>query len=190
YSGAAVARYQALAHATGRLIAILYWLDTWSPDKLERQIDFMIRNGYSFSYHSYHEIAEDGRALNVHVSGKSRVNRFDMFACCWPGCLSVMYDREKIGLIQIADIKKNNDTALWLKVIRKSDCYFLDRDMAAYRRRKGSITPPTVLQKIRAHYPLFRHAEGMNPVAASIWTMINVFGNTYKKIFYTRKLSD
>lgn len=29
-----------------------------------------------------------------------------MFNYCWPGCLTVMYDANKIGLIQIEDIKR------------------------------------------------------------------------------------
>ena len=36
------------------------------------------------------------------------------------GCLSVIYDAEKIGIVQIKDVRKNNDTAMWLKVVRKS----------------------------------------------------------------------
>lgn len=39
------------------------------------------------------------------------------------GCLSVIYDAEKIGIVQIKDVRKNNDTAMWLKVVRKSPCY-------------------------------------------------------------------
>ncbi|MDE6468487.1 MAG: glycosyltransferase [Muribaculaceae bacterium] len=187
-SGAAVARNLALKKAKGKWIAFLDSDDLWHPAKLEKQIEFMETNDYAFSYHEYHEIAESGKDLNVYVGGKKKVGIFDMFACCWPGCLAVMYDREKIGLIQIADIKKNNDTALWLKVIRKSKCYLLNEDLAAYRRRKGGITPPTVFQKIWAQYPLFRIGEGMNPVSACFWTIMNVFGNTYKKLFYTRKL--
>lgn len=183
-SGAAVARNYALSMARGRWIAFLDSDDIWLPDKLERQTGFMVSNGYSFSYHKYHEISEDGNNLNIIVGGKRCVNKFDMFACCWPGCLTVMYDREKIGLIQIADIKNNNDTALWLKAIRKSNCHFLNEDLACYRRREGSITPSSLFQKIIAHYPLFRCGEQMNPVLAGFWTLINVFGNAYKKIFY------
>lgn len=187
-SGAVVARNFALTLAKGTWIAFLDSDDLWLPTKLERQVRFMVENGYSFTYHKYHEISEDGNNLNIIVGGKRNVGKFDMFACCWPGCLTVMYDRKKIGLIRIANIKKNNDTALWLKAIRKSNCHLLNEDLACYRRRKGSITPPSVLQKIKAHYPLFRYGEQMNPISACLWTLINVFGNTYKKIFYINNI--
>ena len=185
-SGAAITRNVALKAASGRWIAFLDSDDLWESNKLEKQIQFMVENEYFFTYHEYVEIDENGKELGVHVSGKSHVNKFDMFACCWPGCLSVMYDAFKIGLIQINDIKKNNDTAMWLKVIRKADCYLLPECLGKYRRRANSITPKPLWQRIWAHYPLFHVAEEMNPMFATFWVVMNVFGNAWKKFRYVK----
>ena len=100
-----------------------------------------------------------------------------------------MYDAEKIGLIQIKDVKKNNDTAMWLKVVKKSSCYLLKENLARYRRRTVSITPKPLYKRIWAHYPLFHVAEGMNPIQATFWVMMNVVGNAVKKIFYVKDIS-
>jgi glycosyltransferase involved in cell wall biosynthesis len=186
-SGAAVSRNIALRNAKGRWVAFLDSDDLWEPTKLEKQIKFMEDNGYAFSYHEYVEIDEKDQELGVHVSGKEKVGKFDMYACCWPGCLSVMYDASKVGLIQINDIKKNNDTALWLKVVQKADCYLLKECLGKYRRRANSITPKPLWQRIWAHYPLFHVAEEMNPIRATFWVFMNVFGNAYKKFRYVRK---
>ena len=185
--GAAITRNKALSEAKGPWIAFLDSDDLWEPTKLERQIKFMEKNNYAFSYHEYVEIDEQDKEIGVHVSGKGHVSKLDMFVCCWPGCLSVMYDATKIGLIQINDIKKNNDTAMWLKVIRKADCYLLPECLGKYRRRANSITPKPLWQRIWAHYPLFRVAEEMNPVAATFWVIMNVFGNAYKKMKYVKQ---
>lgn len=187
-SGAAITRNNALKVAHGRWIAFLDSDDLWLPEKLEKQVTFMAENEYAFSYHEYTEMTEDGLDLGVYVSGIRKVSKFDMYACCWPGCLAVMYDHEKIGLIQINDIKKNNDTAMWLKVVQKTPCYLLKENLARYRRRKNSITPKPLWQRIWAHYPLFRVAEEMNPVSATFWTLMNVFGNAWKKMFYVKHL--
>lgn len=185
-SGAAISRNKALREARGRWIAFLDSDDLWQPTKLERQLAFMQQNNYAFTYHEYDEIDESSNPLGVHVGGKRRVSKFDMFACCWPGCLAVMYDRERIGLIQIEDVKKNNDTALWLEVVKKEPCYLLPENLALYRRRKGSITPVGIWGKIKAHYPLFHIAQHMSSPVAWFWTFMNVPGNLCKKIFYVK----
>lgn len=185
-SGAAVARNVALRLAKGRWIAFLDSDDLWLPEKLEHQLFFMIDKNYAFTYHSYTEIDEDGNDLGIYVSGKRLVKQFDMFSCCWPGCLTVIYDANIVGLQQIANVKKDNDTALWLKAIRKTNCYLLNENLAKYRRRKGSITPSNVLTKIKWHYTLFRSAESMNPFLALFWTCLNVIVNGCKKIFYVK----
>lgn len=186
-SGAAVSRNRALREAKGKWIAFLDTDDLWFPEKLERQVRFMEENDIAFSYHGYNEIDETSEPLGVHVGGKKKVTKWQMYSCCWPGCLAVMYDREKIGLVQIADIKKNNDTAIWLKVVEKAPCMFLPETLALYRRRTGSITPVGVWGKIKAHYPLFRIAAGKPWLIAWFWTFMNVPCNMYKKIFYVSR---
>lgn len=187
-SGAAITRNNALIRARGRWIAFLDSDDLWLPEKLEKQLRFMAENNYAFTYHEYTEMSENGKDLGVYVSGIPKVSKFQMYACCWPGCLSVMYDADKIGLIQIKDVRKNNDTAMWLKVVQKAPCHLLKENLARYRRRAVSITPKPLHKRIWAHYPLFHIAEEMNPVVATFWVVTNVFGNAYKKMFYVKKI--
>ena len=184
--GAALTRNKALRKAKGRYIAFLDADDIWLPKKLEKQIAFMQDKGYAFTYHAYTEIDEDSKPIGVYVSGKQHVRRFDMMSCCWPGCLTVLYDAHIIGRIQIADIQKNNDSAMWLQAIRKADCYLLPENLACYRRRTGSITPDSVWKKIKWHYILFRQGLQLNPIAAAFWTGMNIIGNSYKKIRYVK----
>jgi len=113
-----------------------------------------------------------------------------MFAFCWPGCLTVMYDREKIGLIQIEDIRKNNDYAMWLKVCKKADCYLLDECLAKYRRgRNGSISTHGYKTFIKWHYKLFHEAEHMNPVSSAFMTGVNLVCGFYKKLKYVKTIA-
>lgn len=185
--GAAESRNLALRMAKGHWIAFLDSDDMWLPGKLERQIAFMNANNCHFSYHNYSMISEDGSSLGIIVSGRRKVGVAGMFTCCWPGCLTVMYDRDYVGLVQVASIRRNNDTAIWLKVIRKCPCLLLDENLATYRRRTGSITPTTPWMKVLWHYPLFRKGEGMSPVMAAVMVGINTVCSIYKKMFYVKK---
>lgn len=187
-SGAAVSRNRALAQAKGKWIAFLDSDDLWAPEKLEKQLRFMAENGYAFSYTRYEEIDESGNPTGTLVGGPKRITKTGMFNYCWPGCLTVMYNREVVGDIQIADIKKNNDYAMWLKVCRKADCYLLPETLASYRKRGGSISNHSYVALIKWHYKLYREAERLNPVI-SLWvTGRNLFFGVWKKLKYVERV--
>lgn len=186
-SGAAVSRNNALKRAQGKWIAFLDSDDLWVPDKLEKQLKFMVEHDCHFSYTGYCEINEHGNDTGVFISGPKHVTKAGMYAFCWPGCLTVMYDREHVGLIQIKDIKKNNDYAMWLKVCHKADCYLLDETLAKYRRgRSGSVSSHGITTMIKWHYKLFHDAEDMNPIASWWHTGINLVCGFYKKLKYVK----
>lgn len=184
-SGAAVSRNRALREAKGQWIAYLDSDDLWMPEKLEKQIKFMESHGYAFSYTNYEEIDVDGNRTGVQVTGPKRITKTGMFNYCWPGCLTVMFDASKIGLIQIKDIKKNNDYAMWLKICRKADCYLLDECLGQYRKgRSGSISTHSIKTMIRWHYKLFREAENMGIIQSLMNTGKNMVFGLYKKRKY------
>lgn len=184
-SGAAVSRNKALREAKGQWIAFLDSDDLWNKDKLEKQINFMEKNGYSFSYTNYEEMDSKGILTGVHVTGPKKITQTGMFNYCWPGCLTVMYDTEKVGLIQIADIKKNNDYAMWLKVCKMADCYLLDENLAKYRKgRVGSVSTHSVKTMIGWHYRLFKEAEKEGYIESIFNTLRNMIFGYYKKKTY------
>jgi len=185
-SGAAVSRNRALREATGKWIAFLDSDDLWHPQKLEKQISFMEKNNYHFSYTNYEEISEESQPLGVSVTGPKKITKAGMYNYCWPGCLTVMYDAEHVGLIQIEDIKKNNDYAMWLKACKKANCYLLDETLAKYRKRSGSISNHGYIKLIKWHYKLYREAEKRNAVSSAVLTVRNLFFGVMKKIRYVK----
>lgn len=187
-SGAAFSRNRALREARGRWIAFLDSDDLWSPQKIEKQIHFMKENGYAFSYTKYEEIDSDGNKKNVIVTGPKVITKTGMLNYCWPGCLTVMYDQKTIGLIQIENIKKNNDYAMWLKVCKKADCYLLDEVLAEYRRgRKESISTNSYVELIKWHYRLYKMGEKENIPISIANTLRNLIFGLYKKLIYIKR---
>ena len=186
-SGAAISRNNAISKAKGVWIAFLDSDDLWDIQKLEKQLHFMQQNNYYFSYTKYSEIDEASQELGVVVGGPRRITKAGMLNYCWPGCLTVMYNAEKVGLIQIVDIKKNNDYAMWLKVSKKVNCYLLDEVLAHYRKRKGSISNHSYKALVRWHYKLFREGENCNSILASLHTIRNLIFGVIKKMYYVKK---
>ncbi|MBM6856391.1 glycosyltransferase family 2 protein [Caecibacteroides pullorum] len=186
-SGAAITRNNALKIAHGRWIAFLDSDDLWKSDKLEKQLSFMHNHSLCFSYTNYVEIDENSKELGVKVTGPQKINYFGMYAYCWPGCLTVIYDSSVVGLIQIEDIKKNNDYAMWLKVIRKArSCHLLNETLAFYRKRVGSISNHSYMSLIIWHYNLFREAEHRSIITSIFCVFINLCAGVLKKILFVK----
>lgn len=187
-SGAAVSRNRALREARGKWIAFLDSDDLWLPEKLDKQLRFMEERGCAFSYHGYERINESSHPLGQRVSGPRVITKRSMYRYCYPGCLTVMYDADTVGLIQIADIKKNNDYAMWLKVCKSADCHFLPENLAKYRIRRRSISHDKLSKKLRSHYDLFRICDEESAPLALWHTGGNVIFGMLKKLTYEKKL--
>ena len=185
-SGAAISRNRALREAKGKWIAFLDSDDLWEAQKLEKQITFMENYKYRFSYTNYIEIDEDSIFNGKCVTGPKRITKHGMYNYCWMGCLTVMYDAEAIGLVQIEDIKKNNDYAMWLKISKKSNFYLLYETLERYRKRSGSISNHGYMKLIKWHYKLYREAEKKNPIFSVVLTVRNLFFGILKKIVYVK----
>src|SRR5699024_12063501 len=77
-SGAAVARNKAVELANGEYLAFLDSDDIWYSNKLSKQIEFMDKNNYSFTFTSYDKIDEMGKDLNHIVNANFMRNYNDI----------------------------------------------------------------------------------------------------------------
>ena len=188
-SGAAVSRNRALREAKGKWIAFLDSDDVWHAEKLERQIRFMNQTGYKFTYTDY-RIQLNGTWLPYVYYGPNVVNKKKMMDYCYFSTITVMYDREYVGLVQIAPIRKNNDYAMWLKIIEKTPCYRLPECLSYYIKHDGSISSGSKLKLIKHHYILWRVAEKKSVCAALILTCRNLFWGAIKKIKYRSEANE
>lgn len=186
-SGAAVSRNYALRQAQGRWIAFLDSDDLWEEEKLSKQLGFMNENGYAFTY-TYYKVCNNGVWENfVRVSPK-KVTLRKLYNYCYFSTITVVYDREKIGLLQIPDIKKRNDYALWLIALKKCDAYLYPEVLSYYVRHGGSLSTVPVRKLLKYHYQVFHKVLGHNSVVAFLMVVNNMFHGFIKKTFYRRKV--
>ena len=190
-SGAAFSRNKALREARGKWVAFLDSDDLWMPHKLEEQLDFMKANDYHFSYTYYIQIGEDSKPNGKMLIGPKHVSKPMLNCFDWMGCLTVMYDAELVGPVQIPDtIMKRNDYALWLKVIEHADCYCYQKVCAKYRIRQGSISRVPITTLIRHHIIMFMSLYGCSHSKAMLYTVNNIIWGLLKKLFYIRHYSE
>jgi len=184
--GAALTRNRAMREAQGEWIAFLDSDDLWTPDKLMLQLKFMKKHKLVLSYHEYEKIDEEDNPLNIYVSGPKMVDKKRMYNYDYIGQLTMMYSAKHFGLIQIKDIKKNNDYAIRLQLFKKGDtkCYLLKKNLAKYRVRKKSISHDKLRKKLKSHFDLFHYCDE-KPTIVSLWLACwNMWFGVWKKKRY------
>ena len=160
-SGAAVARNRGIEEAKGRFIAFLDSDDTWNSNKLEKQIEFMLTNDYAFTYTAYHKVDENNAFLSK-VQIPERISYNELLKTCVIGCLTAMYDTETLGKITFPLIRKRQDFALWLKILKKVPfAYGLDEDLASYTVRNDSISA-NKFKAAQYNWYLYRKIENLS----------------------------
>lgn len=165
--GAAESRNLGIQHAQGRYIAFLDSDDLWLPHKLERQIGWMDEAKRPFTYTAYDKIDEEGQPLG-HIGVPPQTTYSELLKTCVIGCLTAVYDTQTFGKVLMPSIRKRQDFALWLKLLKQTPkAYGLNETLAVYRVRGDSISAN---KKSAAHYvwKLYREVEHL-PLPQSAW---------------------
>ncbi len=184
-SGAAVSRNRALREAKGRWIAFLDADDLWLPEKLEKQLDYMLTHGFAFCCTDYRTCL-NGEWLPYIITAPDVIDKTKMYNYCYCFTSTVIYDRNVIGLIQIADLKKNNDYAMWLQAVEKSPCYRMPECLSYYIKHENSISSGNKLRLIKYHYILYKDGLGRTPFGSLFLTARNLFFGFFKKIIFKK----
>lgn len=177
-SGAAVARTKAMELARGEYMAFLDSDDLWTPDKLERQLKFMRDNDYAFSCTAYEQIDEQGAPLGKVIKTVPKTDYNRLLLDCPVGNSTVMYSVAKMGKFQVPNIRKRNDDALWLQMLKKEKYIRgMDDVLMRYRIRSGSISA-NKLSVIKYHWILYREIEHLGVLRSAFhifwWCLIKV----------------
>ena len=160
--GPAAARTEALRQATGKYVAFLDSDDLWLPEKLEKQIAFMEEQNILFSCTAFRHMDEAGNLLDVVRIPPEKTDYDKMLYLSNPiGNLTVMYNREVLGAYEVPSIRKRNDFALWLRILRDVPCCAgMPEVLGYYRVRSNSVTTSSSkLQLVKYHWSLYREHE-------------------------------
>ena len=139
-SGAGVARNNSIEKAKGRFITFLDADDMWMPQKLEIQLDFMIKKDCAMSFASHMLINESSEIIGIEVAP----NKHTLSQCKKDnkaGFLTTVYDIDKVGKVMMPTLRKRQDWGLVLKVLLKcKEAYGIKMPIAYYRIGQESIS--------------------------------------------------
>ncbi|WP_108245598.1 glycosyltransferase family 2 protein [Muricauda brasiliensis] len=160
-SGAGVARNKAIELAKGDYIAFLDSDDLWYPDKLKKQLAFMQANNYPFTFTAYDKIDIAGKLLGKQVNAKRKVTYKSALYKNPIGCLTVIYSISFFGKQYMPKIRKRQDYALWLKLLKKTDAYGIQQCLSSYRVGNESISS-NKFKLLTYEWRIYRDIEGLS----------------------------
>lgn len=169
-SGPAVSRNRGIEAAKGEYIAFLDSDDVWLPKKLEHQISFMQNEGVNFSCTAYGIMDAEGYITDRKVIPFKRAG---YKRCLYYGnCIGNSTAIYKVGKDKffVPQIRKRNDFALWLKILKREKYCFGIKEMLAYYRVRENSVSSNKKTLIKYQWELYRKIEKL-PMAVCCFAL-------------------
>ena len=147
--------------ASGKYIAFLDADDYWHNEKLEKQIKFMKEKNASISCTEYTRVKENEEKIND-VIIKEEISYNDMLKNNYLGCLTVIYDAEKIGKRYFKELEKNEDYVLWLEIVKDVNTIYGLKENLAYYRVLDNSRSSNKSKTAKVRWEIYRKIEKLS----------------------------
>ena len=99
------------------------------------------------------------------------------------GCLTAIYDQEKLGKIFMSKIRKRQDWTLWLKIFKIiNHTSGISEPLAIYRDRSNSISN-NKFDLLKFNWIVYNKELGYNKVKSLMFITLFLYYYARKKIF-------
>ncbi|MGB2117105.1 MAG: glycosyltransferase family 2 protein [Flavobacteriaceae bacterium] len=179
--GTGVARNNSIKEANGRYIAFCDSDDLWKKNKLELQLSFIKKNKLLFSFTDYDVVSEDNQFIK-RIKCPYRMTYSKLLKNNYVGCLTAIYDKEKLGKMYMPLIRKRQDWVLWLNIMSKiKKTKGLNDSLSIYRTRAGSVSHGKLLL-IKYNWKVYRQELKFTFFASLMYLTQFLFFYTLKKL--------
>ena len=181
-SGASISRNTGIRNAKGRFIAFVDSDDLWEPEKLEIQISYMLEKNLGFTFTSYRYMKENGVKTNKVAKAPFKINYNGLLKNTIIGCSTVVIDREIIGEFEMPLVKRGQDTATWLQILRNEKyAYGIQKDLVNYRLVGDSLSSNKI-KALKRTWNTYRNVEKLNIFKCSYVFCFYVYNAIKKRI--------
>ena len=179
--GIANARNIALEQINSKFIAFLDSDDYWHPEKLEKQLSFMINNNYYFTFTDYYLINEEGKQVGeVQGNNVTVLDYKELLKTNRIGCLTVILNREKLNNIQFNKIR-HEDYNLWLDLLKTNNvCAFRFPEKLSYYRKSSTSVSGNKIKSVLWVWTIIRKGQKFS-FTESLWIFSKYIYYTFRK---------
>ena len=178
--GTGAARNKSIKEARGRYIAFCDSDDQWKKNKLEVQLSFIKKNKLLFSYTDYDVVSKDNQFIK-RIKCPYRMTYSKLLKNNYVGCLTAIYDKEKLGKMYMPLIRKRQDWVLWLNIMNKiKHTKGLNDSLSIYKTRDSSISHDKLLL-IKYNWRVYRQELKFSFFASIIYLTQFLFFYILKK---------
>lgn len=180
-SGAAVARNTGLEIANGNYIAFLDCDDKWHSEKLKTQLRFMEDTEKAFTYTNYERITKKGEVFQI-PKLPSKLDYFGLLKNTAIATSTVIINRDIIGDFRMPLVRKGQDTATWLQILKNHEyAYLVDEILSQYRSMESSLSS-NKLGALKRTWNTYRNIEKLPFYKASYYFVFYMWNATIRRI--------
>jgi len=178
--GTAITRNTAILRSEGKYIAFLDADDLWLNEKLSQQISFMEVNEHSFTYTNYTTMDENGNDLKKTIHAPKTVRYRQLLKNNTIGCLTAVYNTEKLGKMLMPEIRKRQDYGLWLNILKTGVIgYGLQESLAIYRTGGTSLSNKKT-NVLKYNWVLLRKHQNLSFLVSLYYFICFIFNKSIK----------
>lgn len=179
--GSAAARNNGIRRAKGQYICLLDSDDTWEPQFLTSQLNFMKVNNAFLACSSHKRIDDNSIEILEPFIAPFKASYSDLLKSCSISCLTGIYDTEPYGKVYLKEEFKSlrDDYIYWLEIIKKVKYVYGNPEIIASYRILNNSATRNKSRLIIPQFKVFRNVEKLNFIKSlyylSSWAVFGYF---------------
>ena len=179
--GAGESRNIGISKSKGSFISFIDSDDVWKKNKIEKQLNYMIKNNIKISHTSY-AIINSLDQITGYRKAKKYDDFYELLKSCDIGLSTVLMKKSLFSKnIKFPKIKTKEDFVLWLKLLKEGNIIYSINDQLSSWRKTDTSLSSSKIQKIQDGFLVYNNYMKFS-IIKSVYYLFILSINYLKKI--------